>query len=122
MDLEILRSRCLGNAALLERVIRTFKTQLDADMHELRRAFSEGDTPRCARLAHRIKGMAANAAAQCLSRHAGFAEQCARENRVLELSRQMVLVQREYDRVTHSLTPFVTDEASGLHSPQVSAP
>ena len=122
IDLEALRTRCLGNAVLLERVMQAFKTQLDADMQELQRAFSEGDTTRCARLAHRIKGMAANAAARCLSRHAALAEQCAMEDRVSELSRQLVLVQREYDRVMDLLTPFVTDDVTGCRSPQVSVP
>ena len=89
VDMETLKTRCLGNAALLERVLQTFTAQLDADLRQLQQAFSTGDTDACAKLSHRIKGMAANVEARSLSRHAASAEQCARANSLSELSEQL---------------------------------
>jgi HPt (histidine-containing phosphotransfer) domain-containing protein len=101
-----LKSRCLGNAALLERVLQTFTVQLDADLKQLQQAFSTGDTSTCAQLSHRIKGMAANVEARSLSRHAASAEQFARASSLPELSEHLERMQQERGRLMDSLVAY----------------
>jgi HPt (histidine-containing phosphotransfer) domain-containing protein len=122
VDMEALKSRCLGNSALIERVLQAFTTQLDADMSELQRAFSSGDTRTCARLSHRIKGMAANVEARSLSHHAAVAERCAQENSLGELSVQLAQMQQERHRLMNSLAPCGAGTDDGSNSPDVSVP
>ena len=106
VDIETLKSRCLGNAALLDRVLQTFTIQLDADLRQLQQAFSQGDANACARLSHRIKGMAANVEARSLSRHAAVAEQYAREHCLHRLSEQLACMQQDGRRLLTSLSAY----------------
>jgi HPt (histidine-containing phosphotransfer) domain-containing protein len=122
VDMETLRSRCLGNSALIERVLQAFTMQLDADMQELQRAFSSGDTIACARVSHRIKGMAANVEARSLSHHAAVAERCAQENSLGELSVQLAHMQQERHRLINSLAPCGAGAEPGCDSSDVSVP
>jgi len=117
VDMDTLRSRCLGNAALLERVLQAFTVQLEADMKQLQQAFSTGDTDTCARLSHRIKGMAANVEARSLSRHAATAEQCARDNSLSEFSKQLSRMQQDRHRLISSLVACSGANASPSQSP-----
>jgi HPt (histidine-containing phosphotransfer) domain-containing protein len=85
LDFSALESRCLGNAALVERVLAKFVRQLDADMTTIMEAFQSGNCAEVAEVAHRIKGTAGSVEARDLYRHAARAEQLALEDSVVEL-------------------------------------
>ena len=57
VDIVALKQRCLGNLALVERILKKFTTQLNCDLAELEKAARIGDAESFALVAHRIKGM-----------------------------------------------------------------
>jgi HPt (histidine-containing phosphotransfer) domain-containing protein len=85
LDLEALKARCLGNLALVERVLAKLTGQLDADLNELERAIETQNADLAAQLAHRIKGTAGSVAAAQLYENASRAEQRARDEQLAEL-------------------------------------
>jgi HPt (histidine-containing phosphotransfer) domain-containing protein len=103
VDLEALKSRCLGNLNLVGRVLTKFTAQLDADLAELARALLSNDAQAFALVAHRIKGMSANVEARELSQYAAKAEQCALLQDVNELPAYLAQLQQERARVNQSL-------------------
>jgi HPt (histidine-containing phosphotransfer) domain-containing protein len=77
LDWEALKVRCLGNMALVDRVLAKFTGQLTADLDELERAIISEDAEQAAQLAHRIKGTAGSVSARHLYENASRAEQRA---------------------------------------------
>jgi HPt (histidine-containing phosphotransfer) domain-containing protein len=88
-DLDALKSRCLGNLALVERVLASFATQLDADLGRLEMALAASDAAAFASVAHRIKGMSANVSARRLWEDASLAEERAVAQGVTDLPRHL---------------------------------
>jgi HPt (histidine-containing phosphotransfer) domain-containing protein len=103
VDLEALKSRCLGNLNLVGRVLSKFSVQLDADLAELARSLLDNDAPAFALVAHRIKGMSANVEARELSQYAAAAEQCALRHNVEQLPSFLSQLQQERARINQSL-------------------
>ncbi|HTQ40883.1 MAG TPA: Hpt domain-containing protein [Pirellulales bacterium] len=89
LDLEALKERCLGNLALVERVLAKFTKQLDTDLAELERAIQTRDATQAAQVAHRIKGTAGSVAARNLYENAFRAEQRALDMQLAELPRDL---------------------------------
>ena len=77
LDWEALKTRCLGNLALVDRVLAKFTGQLTADLDALERAIISEDAVQAAQLAHRIKGTAGSVSARHLYDNASRAEQRA---------------------------------------------
>jgi HPt (histidine-containing phosphotransfer) domain-containing protein len=103
LDLEALKSRCLGNLALVERVLAKFTGQLDADLNELERAIETHNADQAAQLAHRIKGTAGNVAAQQLYETASRAEQRARNQQLAELPNDLERMRSERLELVESI-------------------
>jgi len=108
VDLEALKQRCLGNLDLVDRVLRKFAAQLDADLVELERALQTSDIKTFALVAHRIKGMSANVEARDLYQNAAVAEQRALERCVDELPVHLQRMQEERTRIGESLPKLQT--------------
>ncbi|HZZ28234.1 MAG TPA: Hpt domain-containing protein [Pirellulales bacterium] len=85
LDWEALKVRCMGNLALVERVLAKFTGQLDADLIELERAIRARDATEAAQVAHRIKGTAGSVSARDLYENASRAEQRALDMQLAEL-------------------------------------
>ena len=103
LDLEALKSRCLGNLDLVGRVLKKFTAQLDNDLAELVRALLDSDAQAFALVAHRIKGMSANVEARELSQYAAAAEQYALRQAVEEFPSCLAQMQQERARIAQSL-------------------
>ncbi len=103
LDLEELKSRCLGNMDLVERVLTKFAGQLDRDLVELETAIASGDASQAAHLAHRIKGIAASVAARSLFHDASHAEEHALENELDELPEYLARLQDDRSKLIESL-------------------
>jgi CheY-like chemotaxis protein/HPt (histidine-containing phosphotransfer) domain-containing protein len=73
-DREALLTRCAGNEALADRLVVTFREQLETDLAALDEAVSGGDAATVMRAAHRIKGAAANVSAEALRAAAAHLE------------------------------------------------
>lgn len=74
-----LLERCLGKRELALRVLDRFKTQLAQDLESLQAALQDRDLYRMARVAHRIKGAAANVSAHALHQQSAALEEAADE-------------------------------------------
>jgi HPt (histidine-containing phosphotransfer) domain-containing protein len=103
LDLEDLKARCLGNLALVERVLTKFADQLDRDLEQLEVAVQAGNGPAAAELAHRIKGIAASVSARSLFDDAATAEQRALDNEIGLLPEQLHRLRNDRSRLVESL-------------------
>ena len=70
IDYQQLLVRCLNNLAFTERMLNLFQTQCDQEIACLEQAFNEGNADAVRRIAHRLAGASANAAASGLQRSA----------------------------------------------------
>jgi HPt (histidine-containing phosphotransfer) domain-containing protein len=86
INLESLKARFLGNADLLDQVLRTFAETLDADLKLLEQAIRTDNSESAAFCAHRIKGMAASVEARELWKIASITENCAKNKSLDKLS------------------------------------
>jgi HPt (histidine-containing phosphotransfer) domain-containing protein len=103
LDLEDLKARCLGNLALVERVLTKFADQLDRDLDDLEVAVQAGNAPAAAELAHRIKGIAASVSARSLFDDASTAEQRALDNELGLLPEQLHRLRNDRSQLVESL-------------------
>jgi HPt (histidine-containing phosphotransfer) domain-containing protein len=103
LDFEDLKSRCLGNMDLVERVLTKFAGQLDQDLDDLESAIRDGDAAQAAHFAHRIKGIAASVAARALFDDASTTEECALENELAELPDNLHRLRGDRTKLAESL-------------------
>ena len=94
LNLERLRARCVGNITLVQRVLEKFRQRFPHDLDELERALETRDAEEAARIAHRIKGSAANISAGCIQRAATEIEDLSREDRSTDASTMCVQTDR----------------------------
>jgi HPt (histidine-containing phosphotransfer) domain-containing protein len=78
LDIPELLSRCLGKRELAHRVLGRFQRQLTEDVTRLHHAVAHGEAHVVAKIAHRIKGAAANVSAHELHERASTLEEAAR--------------------------------------------
>lgn len=86
LDIAALKQRCMGNVALVERVLAKVAGQLDTDLRALERAIETHNAEQAAKLAHRIKGTAGSVSAHDLYLHATLAEQRAQDQPLDDLT------------------------------------
>jgi len=77
VDVEAVLERCMGDMKVLEKVLGKFEEHLPETVKQLRSAVEEGEAKSVVRLAHAIKGAAANASAAKLQTLAAEIEQVA---------------------------------------------
>lgn len=78
LDLALLRQRCLGNEELVGQILGKLRSTVTGELERLRVACVEHDFATAARLAHRLKGTAANVEAAGLRQAAERLEAAAR--------------------------------------------
>lgn len=66
LDLEELRTRCLGNESLVEQILRRLPTTLETECGLIRAAYQATDWEQLRAVAHRLKGTAANVGSDVL--------------------------------------------------------
>jgi HPt (histidine-containing phosphotransfer) domain-containing protein len=78
IDLAALKIRCMNDEKFTLEMLRMFQTQLPPMVQELDHAMKSTDMPRAGKLAHALKGTAANISAQgVLSAAIALEEACA---------------------------------------------
>jgi HPt (histidine-containing phosphotransfer) domain-containing protein len=75
---EQLIARCMGSIELVEKLIKRFDERFETDAREIERSIRSSDASSAARLAHRLKGAAANISAPALQASLQRVENCAR--------------------------------------------
>lgn len=99
LDVPQLLERCLGSRQLIERVLQSFGQRFAEDMELIRVEIEAGSAERTAKVAHRLKGASANAAAMELAELAAELESAARDE-------QLDRAQRVYRELTAGWTRF----------------
>ncbi len=74
----------------------------------MQRRLAAGDCEEIARLAHRIKGAAANAAAARLREHAATIEQLARDRLMADIPAHLDRMRQDWTRFTESVMALGT--------------
>jgi HPt (histidine-containing phosphotransfer) domain-containing protein len=100
LDMNDLMARCLGNLEFAERVLNMFHQRCDEDLTELERAVAVGDIETVARIAHRLKGAAANSSVPGLRARAVEIEHAARERSLEGIPKSLQDLKEEFKRFT----------------------
>jgi len=79
IDSASLLRRCRGKSALAQKLLETFGAQIEGQLHDMARDLERRDTDSLARLAHTIKGAAANLSAEPVRNTAAIMETRVRE-------------------------------------------
>jgi HPt (histidine-containing phosphotransfer) domain-containing protein len=115
IDVNELLTRCLGNVEFAGRILAMFQDRCAADVAEIERALDIEDAESVARVAHRLKGACANAAALGMKTKASRLEQAARELPLPEIAEQFQELRAEWLRFKEALAPL--DIAAGASAP-----
>jgi HPt (histidine-containing phosphotransfer) domain-containing protein len=89
--------RCLGDAQLMEHLLRVFVRQAVEDSSTIGRAVSAGDAQKALRAAHRLKGAASNLALERIRESALALETHVRERGVPGADALVTRLQAELD-------------------------
>jgi HPt (histidine-containing phosphotransfer) domain-containing protein len=102
VELEELLARCVGNMDFVERVLGRFITCFGDDIHRLERCFRSQELEELARIAHAMKGAAANIAAHRLEDLIAEIEAIARVGQLDDFSSRLAQLRDEWSRVAES--------------------
>ena len=106
LDLAALKERCMGNLALVERILAKVAGQLDADLSALERAIESRNAEQAAKLAHRIKGTAGSISARHLYLHATLAEQRAHDQPLDDLAIDLARMRSDRLEIVEAIERF----------------
>jgi HPt (histidine-containing phosphotransfer) domain-containing protein len=102
IDHQALLTRCLNRLDFVERMLRLFQDQCGMEVADLEQAFDQGDMNSVRRIAHRLAGASANAAAVGLQARAAELRHAADEGSLEKTSQCLVELQREWHRFTEA--------------------
>lgn len=97
-DLEELLDRCLGNVDIARRVMDRFESGFEEQMGQLQGHVEAGDAAAVAKIAHRLKGSAANVAAPALTHIAKTIEGLARAENLADIPAQLQALGEQWER------------------------
>jgi HPt (histidine-containing phosphotransfer) domain-containing protein len=95
--------------ALVERLLSRFDERFPIEVAQIEDSLSAGDTTTAARLAHRLKGAAANISAPALKNVLQQIEDSARADRIDQIASRMAELNRQWRR-------FGTDKLASIKS------
>jgi CheY-like chemotaxis protein len=104
-DRESVLKRCMGNDALVEKLITKFFGQVDEDLQVLGSACSDSDAVKLVETAHRIKGAASNLSMESLREIAAGIERNGRDGNVSAAVDGFQRLSSEIIRIKKYLSP-----------------
>ncbi|MBI3466222.1 MAG: response regulator [Planctomycetes bacterium] len=113
-DLDTLVERCMGDHEFVERILAKFQQRAAADLQEIERSIARGDAKRTARLAHGIKGTAANLSAEPLRTLAAQLETLAEDSDLAGAQLCLRQLQTECQRFLEHAPKILAAAAPGL--------
>ncbi len=116
-DRDELVQRCLGSLALVERLLSRFDERFPIEVAQIDDSLSAGDTTTAARLAHRLKGAAANISAPALRNVLQQIEDSARADRMDQIASRMAELNRQWQRFGADKSASSTTAAQKADSP-----
>jgi HPt (histidine-containing phosphotransfer) domain-containing protein len=108
-----LLDRCLGNLEFAERVLAKFQSRFDGDLVEIEQALDAQDTEAVARVAHRLKGASATAAAGGICHQAAEIEDLARKRNVAEIPGCLRQLRNECSNFSRSVSLLTLTSSAG---------
>lgn len=108
LDMEALVRRCLGNRDFAERLLGTFVSELSGQLEQLAEFAEGGECEPLARLAHAVKGSAANASALAVRQAAADLERAANAGDQQLVSAQLAALKAEHQRLERLTAPAAT--------------
>jgi HPt (histidine-containing phosphotransfer) domain-containing protein len=102
IDQKALLTRCMNRLDFVERMLTLFQDQCGLEVAELEQAFDNGDMNSVRRIAHRLAGASANAAAIGLQARAAQLRLAADDGSREKTSQCLVELQREWHRFTEA--------------------
>jgi HPt (histidine-containing phosphotransfer) domain-containing protein len=98
LDLEELRSRCMGNIELVQQVLKKFESRTPEEIEAIEKALQLQDTQQIARVAHRLRGTSATVSAEGLTRAAAEIEDVSRQGRLADLPTGVERLRDEWEK------------------------
>jgi len=108
IDLQRLRERCMWNDALVTKLLGRFESQAIGDLQKIQQSLAEGDVQSLTRLAHTMKGAAANLSAEPVRQVAAELERLARESDLAHASLKLEVLRVELDRCMNAIHQLKT--------------
>ena len=102
-----LLARCVGKTELVQRVLAAFVKQLDNDIPKLTADLRAGDFEGAAKTAHRVKGAAANVAADGLRASAERIEDLARNPQIDDVPAHVNQLQEDWNKFVELTAKFL---------------
>jgi HPt (histidine-containing phosphotransfer) domain-containing protein len=99
IDVPSLFDRCMNDSAFVKEILDLFREQAVANLSALAQALEAGDAEQVWKLAHTLKGSAANVSADHLSETFAEIEQVAHKEAFDRAKAMLVEVRNEFDRV-----------------------
>jgi len=100
LDVDELLARCMGSAALAQRLVMSFLSRTTEEMDELDRLLKANRIDEFTRKSHQLRGSAANISAHQLKRLFSVVERLGNEDRAAEIRPYMIELRREADRLS----------------------
>jgi HPt (histidine-containing phosphotransfer) domain-containing protein len=100
IDHDALLTRCLNKLDFAERMLTLFQGRCVEDMADLEQAFDQGDMGTVGKIAHRMAGACANAAAFGLQARATELRHATNDGGLEKISQCVAELQAEWDRFT----------------------
>jgi CheY-like chemotaxis protein len=113
LDVPSLLDRCMGNIDFLKRLLDKFRSRVGEDIERLSQAVEAQNTQETARLAHSLKGSAANVSAITLTRLALELEQLSVAGDLTPAGACLAKIRREVDRCVNYVPVVDTPSAPG---------
>lgn len=94
----------------MTRILTKFKAKMPGILTELEQGIRAGDSEHVGLLAHTLKGMASNLAAESLRAAAFELEQLAKNGELGEAAASLEKIQREYERCEEDMRETISQE------------
>ena len=115
IDGKALMARCLNNFDFVERILTLFQDRCEVELTELDRAFEAGDLDAVRRIAHRLSGSCANAAATGLQKRAADLRHSLDESEMPRAEECIAELRAEWNRFSRAMA---ADRSTPLAIPQ----
>ncbi|MCE5277567.1 MAG: response regulator [Planctomycetaceae bacterium] len=107
-DLADLQRRCLNNVQFMDKMLGKFAETIPGELHKLEAAAAAGNAPETRRLAHSIKGAAANLSAGQLRQAAYAVEQAGQAGDITAAAQRLPRVRAELERCLEAIPGILT--------------
>jgi Amt family ammonium transporter len=103
INLDSLRYRCLGNIALVGRLLNEFEREIGSQVARVEQAVGSGDAAEIVAASHSLKGSAANLSADELSSQAAALEAAARRGAAIDAAEGCPRLRYQFERCVRAL-------------------